>query len=52
MKKYYEIREQSADAPEASRLLRVAENFAEAMEIAKAYNESGVKASVHAVEAK
>lgn len=47
--KYYEVREQG-ERPEESRLLRVAETFAAAMEIARSYNERGVKASVHAKE--
>lgn len=46
----YEVREQSADAPEASRLLRKVETFQEAMAIAQAYNERNVRAFVSRVE--
>ena len=46
----YEVREQSNETPEASRMLRVFTSFSAAMACAERYNERNVNASVHRVE--
>lgn len=49
MTTYYEIREQSAERPEDSRLLQVAATIEEAMQIAETYNRNDVAAFIRKV---